>query len=87
MARETHPDLVVLDVMMPQMDGFEACQNLRSQVDTAFIPVIMLTANPSEEGRIKGFLVGTDDYLSKPFNVAELNARVTRLLRRTYGIS
>ena len=87
LARETHPDLVVLDVMMPQMDGFEACQNLRSQVDTAFIPVIMLTANPSEEGRIKGFLVGTDDYLSKPFNVAELNARVTRLLRRTYGIS
>ena len=87
LARETHPDLVVLDVMMPEMDGFEACQNLRSQVETAFIPVIMLTANPSEEGRIKGFLVGTDDYLSKPFNVAELNARVTRLLRRTYGIS
>jgi type IV pilus assembly protein PilB len=81
------PDMVVLDIMMPGMDGFEVCQKLRSQVETAFIPVIMLTANPSEEGRIKGYLAGTDDYLAKPFNIAELHARVTRLLRRSYGIS
>jgi CheY-like chemotaxis protein len=81
------PDMVVLDIMMPGMDGFEVCQKLRSQVETAFIPVIMLTANPTEEGRIKGYLAGTDDYLAKPFNIAELHARVTRLLRRSYGIS
>ena len=87
MVQNIHPDMVVLDIMMPGMDGFEVCQKLRSQVETAFIPVIMLTANPSEEGRIKGYLAGTDDYLAKPFNVAELHARVSRLLRRAYGIS
>ena len=86
-ASRDHPDLIVLDVMMPEMDGFEVCQKLRSQVETAFIPIMMLTANPSEEGRIRGYMVGSDDYVSKPFNVAELNARVTRLLRRAYGIS
>ncbi|MBF8305069.1 MAG: Response regulatory protein [Acidobacteria bacterium] len=87
MIRNIRPDMVVLDIMMPGMDGFEVCQKLRSQVETAFIPVIMLTANPSEEGRIKGYLAGTDDYLAKPFNIAELHARVSRLLRRAYGIS
>jgi CheY-like chemotaxis protein/RNA polymerase subunit RPABC4/transcription elongation factor Spt4 len=86
-ASKSHPDLIILDVMMPGMDGFAVCEKLRSQVETAFIPVMMLTANPSEEGRIRGYMVGTDDYVSKPFNVAELNARVTRLLRRAYGIS
>jgi type IV pilus assembly protein PilB len=86
-ASKVHPDLIILDVMMPGMDGFAVCEKLRSQVETAFIPVMMLTANPSEEGRIRGYMVGTDDYVSKPFNVAELNARVTRLLRRAYGIS
>ncbi len=87
MAGKSHPDLIVLDIMMPGMDGFAVCEKLRSQVETAFIPIMMLTANPSEEGRIRGYMVGTDDYVSKPFNVAELNARVTRLLRRAYGIS
>ena len=87
LAKQIHPDLILLDIMMPGMDGFEVCQKLRSEVETAFIPVIMLTANPSEEGRLRGYLVGTDDYLAKPFNVAELNARVTRLLRRAYGIA
>ncbi|MCH7979683.1 MAG: response regulator, partial [Acidobacteria bacterium] len=81
------PDLIILDIMMPGMDGFEVCEKLRSQVETAFIPIMMLTASPSEEGRIRGYMVGTDDYVSKPFNVAELNARLTRLLRRTYGVS
>ena len=85
--KENPPDVILLDVMMPVMDGFEVCQKLRAQVETAFIPIMMLTANPSEEGRIRGYMVGSDDYVSKPFNVAELNARVTRLLRRAYGIS
>jgi DNA-binding response OmpR family regulator len=82
-----HPDLIVLDIMMPGMDGFEVCGKLRSEVKTAFIPIMMLTANPNEQGRIKGYLVGADDYVSKPFSVLELNARVTRLLHRTYGLT
>jgi type IV pilus assembly protein PilB len=80
------PDLVVLDVMMPGMTGFEVCQKLRSNLQTAFIPILMLTGNADEASRTHGFLVGTDDYMSKPFSVPELHARVTRLLRRTYGM-
>jgi CheY-like chemotaxis protein len=79
------PELIVLDVMMPRMDGFAVCERLRGNVRTAFIPVLMLTANADEMSRTRGFLVGTDDYVAKPFSFPELNARVTRLLRRTYG--
>ena len=79
------PELIVLDVMMPRMDGFTVCEQLRGNVRTAFIPVMMLTANADETNRTRGFLVGTDDYVAKPFSFAELNARVMRLLRRTYG--
>ena len=82
----TVPDLLLLDVMMPEVDGFTVCQKLRENVRTTFIPIIMLTANPDEENRTKGFLVGTDDYMNKPFSVPELLARVSRLLRRTYGL-
>ena len=81
-----HPDLVLLDVMMPEVDGFTVCQKLRENVRTTFIPVLMLTANPDEESRTKAFLVGTDDYMNKPFSVPDLLARVNRLLRRTYGL-
>lgn len=80
------PDLVILDIMMPGMSGFEVCQKLRSNLQTAFIPIMMLTGNTDEESRTQGFLVGTDDYMEKPFSVPELHARVTRLLRRTYGL-
>ena len=80
------PDLVVLDVMMPGMNGFEVCQKLRSNLQTAFIPIMMLTGNTDEASRTQGFLVGTDDYMGKPFSVPELHARVSRLLRRTYGM-
>ncbi|MEW5984956.1 MAG: ATPase, T2SS/T4P/T4SS family [Acidobacteriota bacterium] len=85
-AEATPPDLVVLDVMMPRMDGFETCQRLRKNVRTAFVPVLMLTASADEASRTKGYLVGTDDYMSKPFMPPDLSLRVTRLLRRTYGI-
>lgn len=81
-----HPSLVVLDLMMPQMDGFEVCRRLRENVKTAFIPILMLTARGESETRTKAFLVGTDDYLMKPFEINELNARVGRLVRRTYGV-
>jgi Rne/Rng family ribonuclease len=73
-------------VMMPGMSGLEVCQKLRSNLPTAFIPILMLTGSVDEDSRTKGFLVGTDDYMGKPFSVPELHARVSRLLRRTYGI-
>jgi DNA-binding response OmpR family regulator len=83
---QSPPDLVITDVMMPRMDGITLCQRLREDIRTAFVPVMMLTANADETNRTKGYLVGTDDYVNKPFSVPDLNARVLRLLRRTYGL-
>jgi type IV pilus assembly protein PilB len=80
------PDMIILDIMMPEMDGFEVCKRLRENVSTAFIPIMMLTAKGDTESKTRGFTVGTDDYVTKPFDPTELNARVMRLLRRTYGI-
>jgi type IV pilus assembly protein PilB len=80
------PDLVILDVNMPRVDGFGFCEKLRSDIRTAFVPILMLTANADESSRSKGYLVGTDDYMSKPFAPPDLNLRITRLLRRTYGV-
>jgi type IV pilus assembly protein PilB len=80
------PDLVILDVMMPRMDGFETCRALREDLRTAFIPILMLTASADQDSRTKGYLIGTDDYMAKPFLPADLKLRVARLLRRTYGI-
>jgi len=79
-------DLVILDVKMPRMDGFGVCERLRKDIRTAFLPIMMLTANADENNRTKGYLVGTDDFLSKPFTVPDFLARVSRLLRRTYGL-
>ena len=79
------PDAILLDVMMPDMDGFEVCERLRSNVRTAFIPILMLTALNDSGSRARGFLAGTDDYIAKPFARAELLARVRRLLERSYG--
>jgi CheY-like chemotaxis protein len=80
------PDLVVLDVMMPRMDGFETCRALRENVRTAFVPILMLTASADQDSRTKGYLIGTDDYMSKPFMPLDLKMRIGRLLRKTYGI-
>lgn len=85
-ATSNPPDMVVLDVMMPRMDGFGVCRALRENLRTAFVPVLMLTASADQSSRTQGYLVGTDDYMSKPFLPVDLNMRVTRLLRRTYGI-
>jgi CheY-like chemotaxis protein/RNA polymerase subunit RPABC4/transcription elongation factor Spt4 len=79
-------DLVILDVKMPRMDGFGVCEKLRKDIRTAFLPILMLTANSDQEMRTKGYLVGTDDFVSKPFTLPDLVARVSRLLRRTYGV-
>lgn len=79
LARTTDPDLIILDVMLPGMDGFEVCRTLRQETNT---PVLMLTARDDEIDRVVGLEVGADDYLPKPFSVRELIARVKALLRR-----
>jgi CheY-like chemotaxis protein/RNA polymerase subunit RPABC4/transcription elongation factor Spt4 len=79
------PHLIVLDLMMPGMTGAELCKRLRAKLSTALIPVIMLTALADVESKKLGFLAGSDDYLTKPFEREELAARVHRLLERTYG--
>jgi pilus assembly protein CpaE len=76
------PDLVILDVMMPEMDGYEVCRSLRKNPITAHIPIMMLTAHDTLEDKIKGFDAGADEYVTKPFQPAELQVRVKVLLRR-----
>ena len=80
-AKENPPDLAILDVMMPDMDGYELCQRMRDMPKLAAIPIIMLTALSSVDDRLKAFDAGADDFLSKPFVPAELRARVKVLLR------
>ena len=77
---ELHPDLVILDIMMPEMNGFEVCTRLREMTN---MPVLMLTACTSEKDVLHGFDVGADDYMKKPFSKNEFEARVRALLRRS----
>jgi two-component system KDP operon response regulator KdpE len=79
---ESRPDIVVLDVMMPGMDGWEVCARLRELADT---PVILLTGKTSEADKLRGFRLGVDDYITKPFSLAELGARLRAVLARTAG--
>jgi len=79
LVREQQPDLVVLDVMMPEMDGLTACSKIREFSD---VPIIMLTAKTDDMDKLLGFDHGVDDYLTKPFNILELKARIRALLRR-----
>lgn len=78
-AYENKPDLIVLDVMMPEMDGWETCQRLRELSD---VPILMLTAKASEEDVVRGFQLGADDYVKKPFNLKELEGRIRAILKR-----
>jgi DNA-binding response OmpR family regulator len=78
-ARELKPDLILLDIMLPEMDGFEVCRTLRQEMNT---PILMLTARDDEIDRVVGLEVGADDYLTKPFSMRELMARVKAMLRR-----
>ena len=80
LVKEQNPDLVVLDVMMPEMDGLTACSKIREFSD---IPIIMLTAKTDDMDKLIGFDHGVDDYLTKPFNILELKARIRALLRRS----
>jgi CheY-like chemotaxis protein len=77
------PDLLITDVMMPKMDGWSLVRQLRAHADLAMLPVIFLTALSSEDDRIRGFRLGADDYVTKPFRFEELDLRVAKTLRRT----
>lgn len=83
LAREGRFDLLILDVMMPEMDGIEACMKIR---EFSNVPIIMLTAKSEDADKLMGFESGADDYLTKPFNILELKARVRALLRRAAGV-
>ena len=76
---ERRPDIIILDVMMPRMDGWETCSRIR---EVSQIPIIMLTAKDEEEDKIRGFTSGADDYVTKPFSFPELTARVGAILHR-----
>ena len=84
-AREQRPDLIVLDLMLPEMTGEEVCRRLKADADTAGIPVLMLTAKGQPSERIAGLEIGADDYLLKPFSPRELVLRVEAVLRRVRG--
>jgi two-component system phosphate regulon response regulator PhoB len=83
MARKHAPDVILLDVMMPGLDGWEVCKRLRQDPGTSAIPLLMLTAKADEGDRVLGLELGADDYVTKPFGVRELLARVKALLRRS----
>ena len=82
LVRETPPDVIVLDWMLPHVSGIEVCRQLKMGVDTARIPVIMLSARSEETDKIRGLETGADDYITKPYSVAELLARLRTQLRR-----
>jgi DNA-binding response OmpR family regulator len=79
MARQYHPDMILLDIMLPEMDGYEVCRVLRKESN---VPILMITARGQELERVMGLEVGADDYIVKPFSFRELVARVRALLRR-----
>ncbi len=83
LVRRHVPDLVVLDIIMPGMDGLSVCREMRADPVVSDIPVLILTARTKDEDKVKGFLAGADDYLSKPFNIEEFVLRVRAILRRT----
>ena len=82
LARESRPDLIVLDLMLPGMDGLEVCRTLRNESD---VPIIMLTAMTTDQDKLNGLELGADDYMTKPFSPRELAARVRTVLRRLPG--
>ena len=82
LARESHPDLIVLDLMLPGIDGLEVCRTLRDESD---VPIVMLTAMTTDQDKLRGLDLGADDYVTKPFSPKELAARVRAVLRRLPG--
>ncbi|MBK8987243.1 MAG: response regulator transcription factor [Chloroflexi bacterium] len=86
-ARRHRPDLFILDIMMPGADGYQVCRQIRGDPLLSDLPVLFLTAKVKDEDKIEGFRAGGDDYLSKPFNMEELQLRVKAILRRTSPIT
>ncbi len=86
-AKKEYPDLIILDLMLPGMDGFEVCKALRNNSKTAAISIIMLTAKSQESDKVIGLELGADDYITKPFSPKELIARIKAILRRVQGKS
>ncbi len=86
LARRHPPELFILDIMMPGMDGYQVCRQIRGDPLLSELPVLFLTAKIKDEDKIEGFRAGADDYLSKPFNMEELQLRVQAILRRTQPI-
>ncbi len=82
LAKTEKPDLLILDLMLPEMDGLEVCKRLRSAPETAMLPIIMLTAKAEESDTVIGLELGADDYVTKPFSMRELLARIKAVLRR-----
>lgn len=85
LARAERPDLILLDIMLPKLDGFSVCKTLRDE--DSMVPVIMLTAREGESDKITGLEIGADDYITKPFSMRELLARVRANMRRTGGMA
>ena len=82
---ERRPDLVILDLMLPKLHGFEVCRMLKASPSTCHIPVFMLTAAASTENKVEGFRMGANDYMTKPFAMPELLARIESLLQPPHG--
>ena len=80
--RKESPDLIILDLMIPKIDGWEVCRRIRAESKVGNIPIIMLSARTETEDKLKGYECGTDDYVTKPFSPRELVARVKRVLAR-----
>ena len=81
LAKENHYDIILLDVMLPKMDGFEVCQQIR---DFSNVPIVMLTAKGEDMDKILGLEYGADDYITKPFNILEVKARIKAIMRRAH---
>ena len=81
-AKRELPDLILLDIMMPQIDGYQVCKILRENISTRYIPIIMLSAKGGVDSQVQGFELGADDFITKPFNHSELLARIEALIRR-----
>lgn len=86
-AKEDNPNLILLDLMIPGLDGYDVCKAIRSDVNTKNISIIMLSAKGEELDKILGLELGADDYITKPFSIRELLARIKAILRRTKSLS